>query len=246
MKIFESFTDFVKENLISGGKGDHTKEQDVDEKQLKVGIEVEKEHTTDENVAKEIAIDHLTEDPQYYTKLIKNGLVDEHPALKLAKELGILESTINEYVSGINIVQQYIKPDEIIIATNEAYHSWEYFSKTNRLFLVLNKKTLKLRIILFKSSKSDEPPAYKNINVDEFKDDLGTFTKPKLSAINMLMKQHNIERSRASSPMSSKKWEIVINGESDNEHHNLKDVFQNEDLLLLLKLEMNEIDLSDY
>jgi len=39
------------------------------ESELKNGIEVEKEHTTDENIAKEIAMDHLFEDPKYYTKL---------------------------------------------------------------------------------------------------------------------------------------------------------------------------------
>lgn len=38
-------------------------------KQLKKGIEVEMEHTTDELVAMEIAKDHLAEDPIYYDKL---------------------------------------------------------------------------------------------------------------------------------------------------------------------------------
>lgn len=41
------------------------------QKQLDMGIKVEKEHTTDEKIAKEIALDHLGEDPEYYTKLIK-------------------------------------------------------------------------------------------------------------------------------------------------------------------------------
>lgn len=42
-------------------------------------------------MAKEIAIDHLSEDPKYYTKLIKAGLVDEKPALILAKQFGIMK-----------------------------------------------------------------------------------------------------------------------------------------------------------
>lgn len=37
--------------------------------QLKMGIAVEKEHTSDEKVAREIALDHLMERPDYYTKL---------------------------------------------------------------------------------------------------------------------------------------------------------------------------------
>lgn len=40
-------------------------------KQLKKGIKVEMEHTNDESKAKEIAMDHLSEDPEYYSKLQK-------------------------------------------------------------------------------------------------------------------------------------------------------------------------------
>ena len=39
--------------------------------QLKMGIAVEKEHTSDPKVAREIALDHLMERPDYYTKLKK-------------------------------------------------------------------------------------------------------------------------------------------------------------------------------
>lgn len=36
-----------------------------------MGIEVEKEHTDDEEIAKRIALDHLKEFPDYYTRLKK-------------------------------------------------------------------------------------------------------------------------------------------------------------------------------
>jgi predicted RND superfamily exporter protein len=39
--------------------------------QFKKGISVEMEHTTDREVAKEITLDHLFEDPKYYDKLAK-------------------------------------------------------------------------------------------------------------------------------------------------------------------------------
>ena len=39
------------------------------EKQLKKGIHIEKEHTTDAAKAMEIALDHLNEMPDYYDKL---------------------------------------------------------------------------------------------------------------------------------------------------------------------------------
>jgi hypothetical protein len=42
--------------------------------QLKKGVKVEQEHTKDIKVAKEIALDHLKEDPNYYTKLLKANL----------------------------------------------------------------------------------------------------------------------------------------------------------------------------
>jgi hypothetical protein len=40
-------------------------------KQLDMGIEIEMEHTNNENVAIEIALDHLWENPKYYSKLKK-------------------------------------------------------------------------------------------------------------------------------------------------------------------------------
>jgi len=39
--------------------------------QLEMGLKVEMEHTEDMDVAKKIALDHLAEDPYYYTKLAK-------------------------------------------------------------------------------------------------------------------------------------------------------------------------------
>ena len=45
------------------------KEKDVDPKELKMGVEAEMEHTDDPSKAKIIALQHLAEDPKYYTKL---------------------------------------------------------------------------------------------------------------------------------------------------------------------------------
>jgi hypothetical protein len=43
-------------------------------KQIDMGVEVEKEHTDDEEKARSIAMDHLEEVPNYYSKLKKAGL----------------------------------------------------------------------------------------------------------------------------------------------------------------------------
>ena len=62
---------------LPGGVGDNTPTNQVDPNQLSIGVQVEMEHTNDPDVAKEIAMDHLTEDPQYYSKLVAAGLASE-------------------------------------------------------------------------------------------------------------------------------------------------------------------------
>ena len=55
---------------IHGGLADKKEPKDFDEHQLRMGIKIEMEHTDDKWEAMEIAMDHLVEDPQYYTHLI--------------------------------------------------------------------------------------------------------------------------------------------------------------------------------
>ena len=54
---------------IPGGLAEGKKPSDFDPKALAKGTKVEMEHTDDKEVAREIAMDHLTEDPKYYDKL---------------------------------------------------------------------------------------------------------------------------------------------------------------------------------
>jgi transposase len=68
-------------NKIKGGKADNMSKKDIAnkfgvtlskiEKELRTGISVEKEHTGSATMAKEIAMDHLVEIPDYYTRLKK-------------------------------------------------------------------------------------------------------------------------------------------------------------------------------
>lgn len=58
-------------DIIHGGKADNRPDSDFDMKNILKGMKVEREHTTDKRIQKEIAKDHLTEDPQYYQKLEK-------------------------------------------------------------------------------------------------------------------------------------------------------------------------------
>ncbi len=75
------------ENTIMGGKGDKTNINTLDQNELQVGIAVEMEHTDDENIAKEIASDHISENPKYYSKLVQSGIVDEPEAIKIYNKL---------------------------------------------------------------------------------------------------------------------------------------------------------------
>lgn len=50
--------------------------------QLRIGAQHEMEHTSDYRTAQRIAMDHLTEDPIYYTKLARAGLGDDAPPCK--------------------------------------------------------------------------------------------------------------------------------------------------------------------
>ena len=49
------------------------KPEDVDQEQLRIGQKHEMEHTSDPRIAQQIALDHLTEDPDYYKKPRKNA-----------------------------------------------------------------------------------------------------------------------------------------------------------------------------
>jgi len=67
---------------------------DVIQSQLKQGIKVEMEHTDDMDIAKKIALDHLAEDPHYYTKLAKmekgENAEEEGELMKHMKQKGMI------------------------------------------------------------------------------------------------------------------------------------------------------------
>lgn len=68
-------------NILKGGKADNLSISDIAKmhkksekhilKQFILGIFIEREHTTDIDAMIEIAMDHLTENPNYYSDLKK-------------------------------------------------------------------------------------------------------------------------------------------------------------------------------
>lgn len=99
-KELEFFVELEKaeKNNLKGGKADnkttkqiadkHKATEEEVEKQLQIGIKVETEHTNDKEKAKEIAMDHLMEDIDYYSKLakIEKSEQDELEKAKIIEE----------------------------------------------------------------------------------------------------------------------------------------------------------------
>jgi hypothetical protein len=63
-----------KAQKLKGGLGDKRSLDEFDPEQVELGRKVEREHTTDKKMADEIVADHLSEDPEYYSKLSQSGL----------------------------------------------------------------------------------------------------------------------------------------------------------------------------
>ena len=70
---FEAYIYSILGSFLGAGraKENDITEKDVDPKELKMGIKVEMEHTTNPDIAKRIALDHLAEIKDYYTRLKK-------------------------------------------------------------------------------------------------------------------------------------------------------------------------------
>lgn len=88
-----------KDHII-GGKGDALTPDLVQKGQLIVGIYVELEHASNIMTAMEIALDHLAENKEYYSKLFHAGFIDEPIAISKAKK----------YFKDMKTGFQFVKP----------------------------------------------------------------------------------------------------------------------------------------
>lgn len=68
-EVYKFATLYVK--LLTQGRAEEkdVSKKDVDKKELEMGKKVEKEHIDDDDTVEEIALDHLAEMPDYYSKL---------------------------------------------------------------------------------------------------------------------------------------------------------------------------------
>lgn len=107
-------------DMIPGGKGDKMTVEKIAEKhgvsvehikkQFDMGVKVEREHSKIPEEAKEIALDHLTENPNYYTKLKSAGLADELKESKVGDVYISIGEAIEEIESGYKKLEKLIKP----------------------------------------------------------------------------------------------------------------------------------------
>lgn len=88
----------MKNDKIKGGKSDKLSIEDIAKKhgvsvktikdEIEAGKKIEREHTDDEKLATEIAMDHITEFPDYYTG--KNGLINTERKMEKQNESKLL------------------------------------------------------------------------------------------------------------------------------------------------------------
>jgi hypothetical protein len=71
---WQNYTATKNGNVLVGGKGDTMTVDKFPPEKLLKGMQVEMEHTNDPRIALEIAIDHLTENVNYYETLLAVGL----------------------------------------------------------------------------------------------------------------------------------------------------------------------------
>ena len=148
--IYMILGSLLKEDKVKGGLADKKKPSDFDQKELKMGIEVEMEHTDDRKLAREIAMDHLMEIPDYYTRLKKmekdsedqkkvNELMEINPSVvknlspKVA-DLQMLRFSMISELDAVNIYEtfadltknQKIKQVMLDVAEEEKVHVGEF------------------------------------------------------------------------------------------------------------------------
>lgn len=72
VKTYKGKKNFARKphEFIKGGLSSGMLPKEFNQIQLKKGIKIEMEHTGDKRIAREIAMDHLVEDPKYYDHLI--------------------------------------------------------------------------------------------------------------------------------------------------------------------------------
>jgi hypothetical protein len=94
--------------------------EDVDEKEFLVGLQVEKKHSENLAVQKELVLQNLAKNPKYYSEGMKKGMVDDPAAINLYKKYFIDKEEVNkeEVKESLN---ESLKDELIIILLDTVY-----------------------------------------------------------------------------------------------------------------------------
>lgn len=126
---------------MPGGLGDDADPEDFSEEQVTKGVKVEMEHTDDPDIALEVVLDHLMENPQYYDYLAEaedkmkadskreaqieeadSGMYDEDIDYHVGKIVSLVlergQAAFDEYMRGITLT---IDPQHEIYFRDEVY-----------------------------------------------------------------------------------------------------------------------------
>jgi predicted GNAT family acetyltransferase len=98
----------MNEDKLKGGKADKMSVKDIAKKfnvtvakinkEIEMGIKIEREHTNSNKLAKEISMDHLSEIPDYYTRLKKMEKEGEKHWKKRTKKV---DESIKDYITDL-------------------------------------------------------------------------------------------------------------------------------------------------
>ena len=118
-----SFNDAVKilrnKGILTEGKTKLTADQ-VNNDELRMGIKVEMEHTDDVEKAKKIALDHLAENPFYYTQLKLSG-VDTKAIPSKEKQAIEKKKDETEFVDKANQMKPVKGVEKVKASANKAH-----------------------------------------------------------------------------------------------------------------------------
>jgi hypothetical protein len=153
----------MRTDRIKGGLADNKKASDFNRDQLRKGILVEMEHTNDPRIAEEIAMDHLSENPNYYDMLesVEKGFKQKNPdrkSYKIIEESARYNKTYNtatvQFLYGDELFEIYLYDNEAVLI-KERPTAWDI--KILRAIIVGDKYKDKAKPVEKKTVKPNPP-----------------------------------------------------------------------------------------
>jgi len=143
MKKLYSFAKRLKDK-IPGGLADNMSPDDFSKKKIEKGIKIELEHTSDKQIAEEIAMDHLTEDPEYYEKLEKmeSGECSNKSHKDLLKIINLVKDKVKESDVYLDMCKEYGVEEDYIYLIPMAFEDLEVSARTNKGCIYFNNALL--------------------------------------------------------------------------------------------------------